>query len=407
MKFFKDKYYGEVWSPEKPECKSFCVLEILNNEIYLHTNLISENSNYNIEIIYGVFNELGSLTFVNCIVHSIQTGIIEYKKYNPLYVFSSIYETINPVGLRLKKIEVDNDTISDLIRTLHIVNPLNNIVEIESIKTHEIVVNNNLVISIHKNYGISSSKLGINIFNKGIINFEFTKEKTVLESIEIYKKFQKFCIIYFSGIKRFNSFKSYSLNCNKSYNIIFDDILETKHHQGLFNEELLKDNYIFEKVIRNWYNNENISYCFDIIIENYLSKKVSNARRLTNSISSFEAFYKLFSKNKNKDLDKRIIEYENIFNRIDQNVDDIASYAKKIVRIRDYYVHGNRKQDVEHDDFDLLYFSLLLDFVVIRELSKELGYNDKYLEIIERKSFMFLEYQQPFNKNFKNNNIIE
>lgn len=169
----------------------------------------------------------------------------------------------------------------------------------------------------------------------------------------------------------------------------------------------MKDQIVFDVVIRNWYNNENIAYCFDIIIENYLSKKVSNARRFTNSLASFEAFSKLFSTKKHKDLDKKIIEYENSFSKIDESISNISEFAKKIVRIRDYYVHGNRKQEVIHDNFDLLHFSLLFDFVVIRELSNQLGFSQNYLDSIENEASSIFKYQMPINRILNGNNIID
>lgn len=225
MEFKEDKYFGKVWLPEQPKNKQFCTLEISDNKVYLHTNLTSSKSSYKVEIIYGIFNGLGNLTFVNCSIKRSEIGIIEYKKYNPDYVFASGYEIIEPFGLRLKTIEIENKTINNLIRSFHIVNPLKNKIEFESVKTHEIVINDDLNISIYKNYGISTSKFGVNINNRGAIKFSFTNEKSVLESIEVYKKFQKFCIIFFSGIEKFNSFKSFCLNCNNSYNILFNDNL--------------------------------------------------------------------------------------------------------------------------------------------------------------------------------------
>ncbi len=407
MEFKEDKYFGEVWFKEQPEAKEFCILEVSDNEIYIHTNLVCTKSSYKVDIIYGIFNGLGSLTFVNCSIEKSEIGNIEYKKYNPDYVFASAYEQIDPIGLRLNTVEIENNTINNLIRSFHIVDPLVNKIEIESIKTHEVKINDDLNIAFYKNYGISTSKFGVNINNKGIIKFNFSNEKSVLESIEVYKKFQKFCVIYFSGIEKFNSFKSFCLNCSKSYNVLFYDNLAYTHHQSIFNDNLFKDEISFYEIIKNWYNNEDITYCFDIIIENYLSKKVSNARRFTNSLASFEAFYKLFSMNRHSDLDKRIIEFENSFLKIDENIYNIIEFAKKIVRIRDYYVHGNRKQNIIHDNFDLLHFSLLFDFVVIRELSKELGFNQDYIEIIEDKGASIFKYQMPINRMLNSNKIVD
>jgi len=287
-------------------------------------------------------------------------------------------------------------------------NPLKDKVEIVSILIKKVSINKDLTLSLHKNYGIETNKFGTSILNHGILMFDFKTEKTLLQSIEIYKQFQKFCIVFFSGIEKFTYFKSTCLECNKKYNIIFNDNLAFKHHQAIFNDYSFKDFDNFPEVITNWYNNEDAKYCFDIIIENYLSNKVSNARRFTNSIASFEAFYKLFSKEKkNTKLNSRIVVYKDIFTSMDSSISNIEAFGKKMIRIRDYYVHGNREQKTEFTSFDLLYYSLLFDFVVIRELSIELGFNEEYIKKIENAGSSVFKHQMATNRLLEENIIID
>lgn len=409
MQFKKEKYYGEIWLPEQEDHKQFCTLEVVENEVFLHT-VLSTNalSGYKVDIIYGVFNDLGCLTFVNCNLIVSELGIIDYKKLCPDYIFASTIHLIDPKGIRLKSIEVENNTINDLIRTFHTMNPLNDKVEIVSIPVKKITISNDLTLSLHKNYGIETNKFGTSILNHGILMFDFNNEKTLLQSIEIYKQFQKFCIVFFSGIEKFTYFKSTCLECGEKYNIIFKDNLAFKHHQAIFNDFSFKDFDNFPEVIANWYNNEDAKYCFDIIIENYLSKKVSNARRFTNSIASFEAFYKLFSKEKkHTKLNRRIVKYKDIFSLMDNNISDIEVFGENMIRIRDYYVHGNRNQKTEFTSFDLLYYSLLFDFVVIRELSIELGFNEEYIKKIEYAGSSVFKHQMPTNRLLNENIIID
>lgn len=408
MEFKKDKYFGEVWFPDKEYEKQFCTIEIIENNICLHTNLYSIESSYKVNILYGKFIDLGFLTFANCIIKNSITGIIEYKKYIPAYVFSSSEEYINPYKLRLNGIEIENETINELIRTFHIMNPLSQKIEIKSIKTHETILNNDLTLSFYKNYGVTSTIFNTTIKNHGVLKIDFNKEKSLIESIEIYKQFQKFCIVYFSGIEKFKNFKSRCLNCGKKFNIFFNDNLALIHNQGFFDEDLLRDKEQFYTVIKNWFNNKDLKYCFDIIIENYLSVKVSNARRFVNSIASFEAFYKLFSTKTHKDLDKRIIEYKEIFETFDTSIaGNINSFSKKIVRLRSAYVHSNKGETIAHDNFELLYLSLLFDHVIILKLSENLGFNNDFIEKIKKDSISIFKYQMPLNRNLNNINIID
>lgn len=287
-------------------------------------------------------------------------------------------------------------------------NPLSQKIEIKSIKTHETILNNDLTLSFYKNYGVTSTFFNTTIRNHGVLKIDFNKEKSLLESIEIYKQFQKFCIVYFSGIEKFKNFKSRCLNCGKKFNIFFNDKLALIHNQGFFDEDLLRDKEQFYTVIKNWFNNEDLKYCFDIIIENYLSVKVSNARRFVNSIASFEAFYKLFSTKTHKDLDKRIIEYKEIFETFDTNIaGNINSFSKKIVRLRSAYVHSNKGETIAHDNFELLYLSLLFDHVIILKLSENLGFNNDFIEKIKKDSISIFKYQMPLNRNLNNINIID
>jgi hypothetical protein len=407
MEFKKDKYFGEIWFPNKENEKQFCTIEIIENKVCLHTNLYSIESSYRVSILYGKFNDLGFVTFANCKIRNSVSSIIEYKEYLPTYLFVSSDEYINPYKLRLKSIEIENETINELIRPFHIMNPLSQKVEIKSVKTHEIKLNDDLTLSFHKNYGISSNILKTTINNYGVLKIDFNKEKSVLESIEIYKQFQKFCIVFFSGIKKYKYFKSKCLNCGNKFNILFDDNLAINHHQGFFDDDLLSDHEQFSTVIANWFNNENLKYCFDIIIENYLSVKVSNARRFVNSIATFEAFYKFISLKKHEELDKRIIDFEDDFISIDNEIVDFTEFSKRIVRFRNIYIHSNKNDKIKHDNFELLYLSLLFDHVIILKLSENLGFNSDFIEKIKKNSIEIFKYQMPLNRNLNSVNIID
>lgn len=407
MEFKKDKYFGEVWFSERENEKQFCTLEIIENKVCLHTNLYSIESSYSVSILYGKFIDLGFVTFANCKIRNSVSGIIEYKKYIPDYVFTSFEHSINPNKLRLKSIEIENETINELIRPFHIMDSLSQKIEIKNVKTHEIKLNDDLTLSFHINHEISSNVLKTTINNYGILKINFNSEKSLLESIEIYKQFQKFCIVFFSGIKKYKYFKSKCLNCGNNFNILFDDNLAINHSLGFFNDDLLRDNEQFSTVIKNWFNNDNIKYCFDIIIENYLSVKVSNARRFVNSIATFEAFYKFISSKINKDLDKRIIDFKDDFISIDNEIVNFTEFSKKIVRLRSFYIHSNKNETIEHDNFELLYLSLLLDHVIILKLSENLGFNSEFIEKIKKDSISIFKYQMPLNRNLKDDSVID
>jgi hypothetical protein len=117
--FEKSKYYGEIWLPENESEKYFCVLEFFEKEVFLETNLSNKYPEYKKDLIYGVFNGLGYLTFINNSVKQSSVGIINFKKYSPEYVFVSSRHRIDPYNLKIKEFEIDNSVFNEWIRSFH------------------------------------------------------------------------------------------------------------------------------------------------------------------------------------------------------------------------------------------------------------------------------------------------
>lgn len=150
--FDERKYYGEIWIPENDNIKYFCVLEFLDGVVYLETNLSSKYPEYKKELIYGVFNNLGYLTFVNNSIIQSSVGIINFKKYSPGYVFVSSHHKIDPYNLKIKEFKIDNSAFNEWIRSFHWFDNENKKLEKEDDVRHKIIIKEKfLEIEIIKN----------------------------------------------------------------------------------------------------------------------------------------------------------------------------------------------------------------------------------------------------------------
>lgn len=387
---FKElKYYGEIWLPEKESEKYFCVLEIFEKEVFLETNLSNKYPEYKKDLIYGVFNGLGHITFVDNSVCQSANGIINFRKYNPKYVFVSSNHLIDPYNLKIKEFKIDNSVFNEWIRSFHWFNQDEDKLEkVEDVK-HKVIIKEKLLeLEILKTTNFKSNLNSFNLINVGYILFNSTEEITVIEAIEIYETFQKFLLFFYGQSKHFKSFNFKCLGCNNWFSLYYNDSLVNEKHSSFMNfnyRDLEKD---LSSILQKWYLNEDVQFCSEIILENILTIKVSHSRRFTNSLASFEALNKRFGINhKNpttekyfNDLKYRFIEIM----KIEEN--SFKVFVKKIIKTRDYYVHGNKKQIDIFSKFELLYISFLIDFIVGIELANQLGFSEENINKINNRA---------------------
>ena len=117
-----------------------------------------------------------------------------------------------------------------------------------------------------------------------------------------------------------------------------------------------------EKIFENWFVNDELIYCIDMILENQLSIKISHTRKFINSIFALEAFYKRFSDNSHNKLNHILLNYKDHFMQVTNKSErDINIYISKIVAVRKDLVHSNVRSKSFFSDFELLYISILID----------------------------------------------
>jgi hypothetical protein len=230
----------------------------------------------------------------------------------------------------------------------------------------------------------------------------------VLEMIEIYRTFQKFLLLFYGKSNHFKSFNLKCLDCGEWFSLYFNDDLVNEKHSDYIQFDYIDIKNDLNIILQKWYLNEDIQFCSDIILENILTTKVSHSRRFTNSLASFEAFSKRFGENhKNPTVEKYFDDLKDLFIEIMMIQEtSFKGFVKKIIRTRDYYVHGNKKQIDVFSKFELLYISFLIDFVVGIELSKQLGFSKENIKNIINKATSVYVLMQGTNR-ILTKNILE
>ncbi|MFH4967480.1 hypothetical protein V8G61_04670 [Gaetbulibacter sp. M240] len=407
--FKENKYFGEVWFKDSEAIKCFCVLELIKEEIFITTNLMTKNESLQIDVIYGMFNSLGYVTFVNCNIQHSSMGIIETKVYRPKYTFICSYHIIDPINLKINEFQIDNVAIVEWVRKMNWFNSIENKIEKQEDIKHQTVISEELRLTITKSTSLTSNHEFLRIDNLGYVEFKSETNLSIPESIELYNSFQKLFHFIYGKSAQFKSFNFKCLSCGKWASLYYKDDLNKENISGFITLDYDTINKDLSKLIKHWFINPDITYCADIIIENLLSVKTSHSRRFTNSYSAFEAYSFKFGKtHKNPTVEKYLLDHNKLINIITSIPENkIKGYVSKIVRHRDYLTHRNKVKNKIFSQFELLYISFLLDYLVGIELMGKMEASEKVIEkIISRAKSTYQNMQsvnELLNKDFLKN----
>lgn len=378
-----EKYYGEIWLPGKDDHRTFCVLEIIENQVTLTTNLHIKENEYKIDKIYGEYNGLGVLTFINNKTKRSRINYIIERVYEPEYTFISSH-FIDTESLKLKEFEIKNSILNYWIRQIQLFLPnekkflpskeeINDVVEIKERK---------LKIVILKSLSSKTNETKTEIINSGYVGFESENEVSILEAIELYNTFQKFILFIFGKTSHFESFRFKCLSCNDDIFLYYKDRLNRGKSSSYLHYDFWEIRDDLKNILTIFYTNKDVEFCTNFVLENLLSEKISHSRRFVNSIFSFQAYYKRFHSNNNSPANNKLNLSLSIYRKLiieltNFSDNDFDVFVKKIIRSRDYYVHGNLKQIDIFSEFELLYISFLLDYIVGIEILHQLGFSEK------------------------------
>jgi hypothetical protein len=264
----------------------------------------------------------------------------------------------------------------------------------------KVVVSDDLTLTITKSTSYTSNHDFFRMDNVGYVDFKSGKNLSILESIELYNSFQKLFHFIYGKSVQFKSFDFKCLSCDKWASLYYKDNFNKENISGFITLDYDTINEDLSKLIRHWFTNSDITYCADIIIENLLSVKTSHSRRFTNSYSAFEAYSFKFGKTyKNPTVEKYLLEHKELIQRITSiPKNEIKGYVSKIVRHRDYLTHRNKIENNIFSQFELLYISFLLDYVVGIGLLKKMEVSIEVIHKIVLRAKSTYQDMQSVNK---------
>lgn len=405
--FKKEKYYGKVWFVREKEKKSFCVLYMKGNDILLETDLTSLTPVYKEPQIIGSFTGLGDLTFVDCNIQFSQSGLTETRIYKPRYTFISTHHPIDAKSLKLQNFQVTNPAITQWFNYAMWYDMIDDkLIKKENVQDITRMDKLGLTITINHSMNIKTKRAELILSNVGYVSFELDNPIKNIKAFEIYNTFQKVMVLLSSNSAQYTNFQFQCLGCGEWANLYYNDY---KHSTSSNNYIHIYYDDVREElplIVNAAYENDSFIFCLNKLMENLLYKPTSHNKKFTNSISTFEAFGKLYSDIKPNKL-KHFLDYFKDDFILLGNIpkDDFDSFAKKIIRSRDYHVHSNLKNKNIYTEFELLYISFLIDFVVGYGMLCALGISQKIRDKIIMKARSTYIALQKSNKILGSNSL--
>lgn len=409
--FNKVKYQGELWFPDFPDQRCFCILSFVNNRIELETNLVSPDrySQKNVyPLIFGIFNGLGCLTFVDCELGSDSTGMIRSAIYIPKYCFTHIEHIVNPKDLQIKQFRVTGIGLGKWIN-------LKFQFDKSLLKTNNEVTHNfdiqELGLQIKLNSWITSSVSHeqISLKKSGNIEFSFCSPINVKELLDYYTKTKKL-IQFLNGKSGKFSFFNFKCPQHEDWSAIyFKELMFIDSKFEYFSIDFDKILEHLPLLFTKIFTDEKFYFCVNRLLDNQVEGQLTHSKRFTNSISSFEGYCKLYIDDiKNSKLSnflqnnqQEIIELSGI------DEEYFSKFCSKIISSRDYYVHANINNNNIFSDFELLYISFLLDILVASNLLKQIGVSQEILNMIAHRSRENYKGIQSFNRELRQDTFFD
>ena len=385
-----NEYYGEIGFSEN-EIKGFCILKKnKDNKISLTTNLINSANNSKVDIIFGVFTGLGLVTFINNAIVSLETGMIQSVMYEPEYTLIGDHFISNPKEFRINKISIVNADLRKWIKTDLFDRFTNkNSISFNNEINNSFIIDDYLKIFVKTTTSIKSliGDYSEQLLSKASIDFEYIDDnKSILESIELYDKFQKFLLFFHGSTKRFESFKLTHVNCGKQFELIYNDNFnrDTTYSLLNLNYQLLKDE--LTEILKKWFLDGDLLICVDRILTNLISSRLSYSQRFVNSYIALECYISRFNE-KEKTIDKFLKKNKLILSQITGMSDiEVNEHISLLIRTRKYYVHDDIKENKHFQGINLLYESSMLEYLVAIFLLKKLGVSKELVDKIIKKA---------------------
>lgn len=411
-----NRYVGTIQSPFKDELVEMVNLTISENLIEIEFNSSLRATN-NVGIIKGVFNGLGTVTFLNCSVSGSSMGSGgNLIKYRSEYMFKGIhFNEINE--LNLDRVYVEMIGLHRWIKLPNINNDLhsNNTLTIDGIEDIDVFQNDEFSLEFCPYYSqhlkrednSTTIKTKVSLRIKSITKIDFWEYLNLINEI---KK-----IIHLLSNE---STKSDSITFYTTDNVIVD--LFSEDNSSIEGKSFTNSSLKFSEISNlhslfdNWFKNQDIQTSIDLILEKSKNIKLSRENYFLNNCFAIETFHRRFrnltlhepsefKKIKNQillnleesDIKRtielglsyinqpnfrmRLLDFKNDFDSILLKENTTEEYITKIVKTRNFLVHRSSIKNT-FDDFDLLYSAIFLENLVKINILRLIGVEDKLLE---------------------------
>lgn len=377
--FTKQEYYGHVWI--SPKEKSFSVLKIEENNIKLVTGLNIAYHQRHIEFIYGSFQGLGYVTFINNMI--IEATYFSPQKFTLLskYLIASKTEikSVESV-LSGNQFHIENPEFNEVLKFFPSLDYENDIkISVEDFQ-YSYKFDDGLQISF-KNEKSSYISVGVAKFeNLACLKFDSEKDMGIGIIKSRYNDFLNLFALLMGKRDQFTKF-SFKDSLSESWlKFYYIDELAGKSESGLYTIDVGLNKHELHAIFKNWFQSDKLRLCCESFFDNLLGLNVSTNSRFTNSFSTLEGFIKNFIKGKIRNVEYYLKSEKSLLqNMTGTNSDEADKVIGRLIKLRNKIVHKNDVDDLNPTEIETLYDSMILDYLFLYKVYEILEVNEKEL----------------------------
>lgn len=399
----KEKHYGEVWFPGGEDQRFFCILTHRDHKIFLETNLVSNERYIKHQMILGIFAELGYITFIDCQINMMSNGLTNNAIYQPRYTFVHADHFIDPTNLWIRKFKIFNNDLVNWHQIQFDLNREDKVLKFDTSVSYAYAINDaNPALTIDIEFYLHT-KVGREEFlsrKQAVAVFTTDKAIRVIQAIELYHKFQDLLQFLSGNSCQFERFRfECPDDCNHSIHLYFKDNRYGDHRMASPCIDFVAIQPYLRILLEAMYTNQSFAFCVNQLLDNQATGNLSHSKRFTNSVSSFEAYHKLFGQGSKSSLKKALEAEAELLAQLTKTTStDLNNFIQKIIRSRNYHIHSNIKDQNIFSDFELLYISILLDFVIVIRLLQQFDVARLVIDKIIRRGQLIYVESQNMNK---------
>lgn len=379
--FTKQEYYGEVWITQNE--KSFCVLKIQNDNIKLITSLNVAYHHRNIEVIYGSFIGLGYVTFINNMILGVHYFTPQKITFQPKYliVSQSKVNSIDEISIG-NQFHIENPGFNETLKFFPAIDYENEIkITVENF-IYSYTFDDGLQLSFQNEKSTYNNISLAKIENLACLKFSSKKNIGIGNIKSKYNDFLNLFTLLMGKRIQFTKFSFKNVQFKDWLKFYYNDELADKTESGLYSIDIKENKDEMNAIITNWFQNNKLRDCCDSFFDNVLGLNISMNSRLSNSFSTLEGYVKMFVLEKSiKNVEQYLKSEKSLIQKMTgTNSVEADLVISRILKLRNKIVHKNIVPNLNPTDIEVLYDSMILDYLFLYKVYEILGVNEKDLK---------------------------